>query len=37
MLLHILIATLLGIAAGVISGLVPGVHINLVSVILISV
>ncbi len=36
MLLHILIATLLGTGAGIITGLVPGVHINLVSIILIS-
>lgn len=34
MFLEILIATLLGICAGIITGLIPGIHINLVAMIL---
>jgi len=36
MILEILIALLLGVCAGTISGLTPGIHVNLISLILIS-
>lgn len=36
MLFELLLATLLGIAFGVITGLAPGIHVNLVSVMLLS-
>ncbi len=36
MFIEILIALGLGIAAGCITGLIPGIHINLIGVILIS-
>ena len=36
MLIEILIFLILGMAAGTISGLVPGIHINLVGVVLVS-
>ena len=34
---HLIIACILGISGGIITGLVPGVHLNLVSVLLVSV
>ena len=37
MFLEFLIAALLGIIAGIFTGLIPGVHINLVSILLVSV
>ena len=36
MLIEFLLATFLGISAGIITGLIPGVHINLVSLLLVS-
>jgi len=36
MIAEILIATMIGICSGIVTGLVPGVHINLVSVLLVS-
>ena len=36
MFLQILLAIILGITAGTITGLIPGIHVNLISIILIS-
>jgi len=37
MFLEFLIAALLGITAGIFTGLIPGIHINLVSLLVVSV
>ena len=36
MIIHIILALILGILAGTITGLIPGIHINLISILLIS-
>jgi len=36
MFFEILIASLLGIFAGIFTGLIPGIHINLVSILLVT-
>ncbi len=36
MLLHIILAVILGVSIGIVTGLAPGIHVNLVSVVVVS-